>query len=142
MWASTAFLTVSGNAVKLARMRSRGFTLIELLVVLSIVALLLTLAAPQFLPNLNKAKEAVLKQDLATMRDAIDKYYSDKGAYPDKLDALVTEKYLRKIPVDPITESASTWVMVSAEQSDSGGIADIRSGAPGKARDGSILSTW
>ena len=122
--------------------RSTGFTLIELLVVLTIIALLLTLAAPQFLPNLDKARESVLKEDLATIRDAIDKYYSDKGVYPSKLDELVTGKYLRRIPIDPITDSASTWIMLSAQQPDNGGITDIHSGAPGKARDGSALGSW
>jgi general secretion pathway protein G len=120
----------------------RGFTLIELLVVLTIVALLLTIAAPEFLSNVNKAKEAVLKEDLFAFRDAIDKYYSDKGAYPPTLEALVTGKYLRKIPVDPMTDSAATWTAVSPQQSESTGIVDIRSGAPGKARDGSAFITW
>jgi len=119
-----------------------GFTLIELLVVLTIVALLLTLAAPQFLPNVNRAKEVVLKQDLAAVRDAIDKYYSDKGSYPKKLDELVSEQYLRKIPVDPMTESAATWTPVAPEHSQAGEIYDVKSGAQGRARDGSAFGTW
>lgn len=120
-----------------------GFTLIELLVVLTIVALLLTIAAPEFLSNVNKAKEAVLKEDLFVLRDAIDKYYSDKGAYPPTLDELVTHKYLRKIPVDPMTDSAKTWTAVASPQpSESTGVVDIRSGAIGKARDGSTFTTW
>ena len=122
--------------------KHEGFTLIELLVVLTIVALLLTLAAPQFLPNLKKAKEAVLREDLATIRDSIDKFYSDNGAYPTKLDQLVTGRYLRKIPIDPLTESADSWVSVSAEQTSTGEIIDIRSGAGGTARDGSSFSAW
>jgi len=123
--------------------RQLGFTLIELLVVLTIVAVLLTLAAPQFLPNINKAKEAALKEDLATMRDAIDKYYSDKGAYPNSLNDLVDGKYLRKIPVDPLTDSPTTWIPVApANQGEAGQVANIESGAPGKARDGSTFSTW
>jgi general secretion pathway protein G len=120
----------------------RGFTLIELLVVLTIVALLLTIAAPEFLSNVNKAKEAVLKEDLFTLRDAIDKFYSDKGAYPSALDDLVTGKYLRKIPVDPMTDSAASWIVVTPEQTDSTGVVDVRSGAPGKARDGSTFAMW
>jgi len=120
----------------------RGFTLIELLVVLTIVALLLTIAAPEFLSNVNKAKEAVLKQDLFAFRDAIDKYYSDRGTYPPTLDDLVTSKYLRKIPVDPMTDSAATWRVVAPQQSESTGVIDIHSGALGKARDGSVLATW
>jgi general secretion pathway protein G len=121
----------------------RGFTLIELLVVLTIVALLLTIAAPEFLSNVNKAKEAVLKEDLFALRDAIDKYYSDKGAYPSTLDDLVAGKYLRRIPVDPMTDSAATWTAVaSPQQSESPGVMDIRSGALGKSRDGSAFTTW
>jgi general secretion pathway protein G len=119
-----------------------GFTLIELLVVLTIVALLLTIAAPEFLSNVNKAKEAVLKEDLFTLRDAIDKYYGDKGAYPTSLDDLVTGRYLHKIPVDPMTDSATTWTVVSPEQGESAGVVNVRSGAPGKARNGSDFVTW
>jgi general secretion pathway protein G len=128
--------------MRLRTLTAKGFTLIELLVVLTIVALLLTLAAPQFLPNLKKAQESVLKEDLATMRDAIDKFYSDTGTYPLKLDQLVKGKYLRKIPIDPITESAETWISITGEQSESEEIIDIRSGAAGKARDGSSFSAW
>lgn len=122
--------------------RARGFTLIELLVVLTIVALLLSLAAPQFLPNITKAKESVLKEDLATMRDAIDKYYADKGSYPGKLDDLVSGKYLRRVPPDPMTDSPATWVAVSSDQADVAGIMDVRSGAPGKAKDGTSFGNF
>jgi general secretion pathway protein G len=142
MWGSMVFPTKIGNIVWLSRRIIRGFTLIELLVVLTIVALLLTIAAPEFLSNVNKAKEAVLKEDLFALRDAIDKYYSDKGAYPAALDDLVTGKYLRKIPVDPMTDSATTWTVISPEQAKSTGVVDIRSGASGKARDGSTFVTW
>jgi general secretion pathway protein G len=137
-----ASLTRIGDIARGSERVGRGFTLIELLVVLTIVALLLSIAAPEFLSNVNKAKEAVLKEDLFALRDAIDKYYTDKGAYPAALDDLVTGKYLRKIPVDPITDSAATWTVVSPEQAESTGVVDIRSGAPGKARDGSAFVTW
>jgi general secretion pathway protein G len=123
-------------------LRSVGFTLIELLVVLTIVALLLTLAAPRFFPNVNRAREVVLKQDLAAVRDALDKYYSDKGAYPKKLDDLVSERYLRKVPIDPITDSAATWIPVAPEHSEASEIFDIKSGAQGNARDGSSFRSW
>jgi general secretion pathway protein G len=123
--------------------RPNGFTLIELLVVLTIVALMLTIAAPQFLPNVNRARETVLRQDLAIMRDAIDKYYSDKGVYPQKLEQLVLAKYLKQVPIDPVTDSADTWVGVAASEQDAGsGIKDIRSGATGVARDGSGFGSW
>jgi general secretion pathway protein G len=142
MWASMAFNTATGNAPRGSARLPRGFTLIELLVVLTIVALLLTIAAPEFLANVSRAKEAVLKEDLFTLRDAIDKYYADKGAYPATLDDLVTEKYLHRIPVDPMTDSAATWTIISPNQAESAGVIDIHSGAPGPARDGSRLETW
>jgi general secretion pathway protein G len=125
--------------------RSRtGFTLIELLVVFAIIAVLLTLAVPRYFGSLGKSKEAVLKEDLFQFRDAIGKYYGDKGKYPDSLDALATDKYLRSIPVDPITDSAGTWVTVAPSEDDSakGGVFDVKSGAAGKGADGSAYSDW
>jgi general secretion pathway protein G len=114
-----------------------GFTLIELLVVLAIVALLLTIAVPRYFGSLDKSKEAVLKEDLFQMRDAIGKYYGDKGRYPETLEALASEKYLRKIPVDPITDSATTWVPVApADDRGTTGVLDVKSGADGKTADG------
>lgn len=139
---SMASLIVSGRGMNSRKLPPQGFTLIELLVVLTIVALLLTIAAPQFLPNVKRARESVLKEDLVTMRDAIDKYYADKGAFPTDLGDLVTAKYLTRIPVDPITESDATWVPALLEQSDSKEIVDLHSGAAGKARDGSPFSSW
>src|SRR5438067_7648321 len=90
-----------------------GFTLIELLVVLAIVALLLTLAVPRYFGSLDKSKEAVLREDLFQLRDAIGKYYGDKGKYPETLEALASEKYLRRIPVDPVTGTTTSWVPVA-----------------------------
>ncbi|HEY6862986.1 MAG TPA: prepilin-type N-terminal cleavage/methylation domain-containing protein [Burkholderiales bacterium] len=113
-----------------------GFTLIELLVVLAIVALLLTIAVPRYFGSLDKSKEAVLKEDLFQMRDAIGKYYGDKGKYPDTLDALVSEKYLRSVPVDPITEKKDSWVAVQPADGDATGVSDVKSGADGKTADG------
>ena len=92
-------------------MRKRGFTLIEVLVVMAIVATLLSLVAPRYFAVLERSREATLRHDLATMRDAIDRYYGDKGVYPDTLGDLVTARYLRAIPNDPVTESAQTWVV-------------------------------
>lgn len=119
-----------------------GFTLIELLVVMAIIAILVSIAAPRYFNSVEKSKEAVLKQDLSTMRDAIDKYYSDNDKYPSALDDLVTKKYLRKIPVDPITDNASTWVVVPPSNPDQGGVFDLHSGAPGNGRDGTPYSEW
>ena len=126
----------------MARTRASGFTLIELLVVMAIIALLLSIATPRYFNSVDKTKEAVLRQDLSTMRDAIDKYYGDTGQYPDTLDDLVSKKYLRKLPVDPITDSATTWVVVPPSDADQGGVYDLHSGAPGNGRDGTSYSGW
>jgi len=123
-------------------MRRSGFTLIELLVVLAIVATLLTLAVPRYFSSLDKSKEAVLKENLFQVRDAIGRYYADKGKYPGSLDALAQEKYLRKIPADPLTESATTWIIVPPQDLEKGGVYDIRSGAPGNAHDGTAYAEW
>lgn len=119
-----------------------GFTLIELLVVMAIIATLLSIAVPRYFHSMERSKEAVLRQDLATMRDALDKYYGDTGKYPDALDDLVAKKYLRSIPVDPITDSAATWVVVPPEDAGKGVVYDVRSGAEGKASDGSAYASW
>lgn len=116
--------------------RRRGFTLIELLVVMSIVAMLLALAAPRYFSSVDKSKEAMLKQTLVVTREALDKYYGDNGRYPDDLDTLVTRKYLRKLPFDPVTGSSATWIIVPPENPEKGAVFDVRSGAPGAARDG------
>ena len=138
----------SGNPATLllrrtgSRETTNGFTLIELMVVLAIVALLLTLAVPRYFGSLERSKEAVLKEDLYQLRDAIGKYYGDKGKYPESLDALASEKYLRKVPIDPITESAATWVVVAPEDPQKGGVYDVKSGAQGKSGDGSAYGDW
>ena len=122
--------------------RAGGFTLIELLVVLAIVATLLTLAVPRYYASIDKSKEAVLKENLYQMRDAIGKYHADKGKYPESLAALESDKYLRKLPLDPVTDSTATWIVVPPEDPQKGGVFDVRSGAQGKALDGSEFSTW
>jgi general secretion pathway protein G len=123
-------------------MNRRGFTLIELLVVLAIIATLLTLAVPRYFSSVDKSKEAVLKENLYQMRDAIGKYYADRGKYPESLQSLATDKYLRSVPLDPVTDSATTWVVLAPEDPQKGGVYDVKSGAPGKALDGSEFSTW
>lgn len=123
-------------------MRRRGFTLIELLVVMAVVATLLTLALPRYFGSLDRSKEAVLKENLYQMREAISRYHADKGRYPETLDGLAAEKYLRRVPLDPITESAATWQLVQPADPQQGGVYDVRSGAPGKSRDGSEYSQW
>jgi len=119
-----------------------GFTLIELLVELAIVATLLTIAAPRYLGSMERAKEAVLKEDLYQLRDAIGKYYSDRGKYPESLEALAAERYLRKVPVDPLTESNATWLTVPPADPEKSGVYDVRSGAAGRANDGTTYGDW
>ena len=123
-------------------MKRTGFTLIELLVVLAIIATLLTIAVPRYYSSLDKSKEAVLKENLYQLRDAIGKYYADRGKYPESLQALATDKYLRSVPLDPVTDSATTWIVVAPEDPQKGGVFDVKSGAVGKALDGSEFSTW
>ena len=120
---------------------SRGFTLIELLVVMAIIAVLLTLAAPRYFEHLDRSREATLKQTLAVTRDAIDKFRGDRGAYPQSLQELVERQYLRKLPFDPVTDSADTWIVVPPrDTATDSGVADLKSGAEGTSRDGTAFS--
>ena len=123
-------------------MRLRAFTLIELLVVMAIVATLLTIAVPRYFKSIQKSKETVLRENLQVTRDAIGKYYADKGKYPESIDTLRTEKYLRSIPFDPITESSTTWIVLPPDDPKKGAVFDLKSGAEGKASDGSAYSEW
>lgn len=122
--------------------RRRGFTLIELLVVLAVIATLLTLALPRYFGSVDKSKEAVLKENLFQMRDAISRYHADKGRYPESLEHLASDKYLRKVPIDPITESATTWIVVPPSDPQKTGVFDVRSGAAGKGIDGTEYAQW
>jgi general secretion pathway protein G len=114
----------------------RGFTLVELLVVLAVIGVLLSVALPRYFGNIDRSKDAVLKENLHQMREAIQHYYADKGKYPERLDALAEHKYLRRIPVDPVTEKADTWIVVAPADNAAGGVYDVKSGAEGKTRDG------
>ena len=116
--------------------RKGGFTLIELLVVLAIIALMLTLAVPRYFQTIDTSKETILSENLHATRDAIDKFYGDTGRYPDTLVELVDKRYLRAMPVDPITESTTTWVIVAPDDQFKGNVYDIKSGAPGNDRNG------
>jgi general secretion pathway protein G len=124
--------------------RAAGFTLIELLVVFAIIALLLSVALPRYQTSVQRSKEAVLKQNLTTAREAIDRYRADRGRYPDGLDDLVREGYLRSLPHDPLTESSATWTIVPPRDLAAAGgrVFDLRSGASGAARDGSRYEDW
>jgi general secretion pathway protein G len=122
--------------------KKSGFTLIELLVVLAVIATLLTIALPRYFSSLEKSREAVLQQNLALLRESLDKYHADKGKYPAALDELVSARYLRSVPLDPITESNATWISVPPSEPEMGGVYDVRSGAEGVARDGREYQKW
>jgi general secretion pathway protein G len=121
---------------------SRGFTLIELMVVMTLIALLISIAVPRYFHSIEHAKEATLKQSLIVMREAIDKFYGDNDRYPSSIAELVTKKYIRAIPVDPITESNETWVTESPSSDTSNSVSDIKSGALGTAKDGTVYAEW
>ena len=132
-------------------MRRKGFTLVELLVVMAILGILVAIAVPQLQQAPIRAKEAALREDLFTFRTCLDQFYADKGHYPETLQTLVTEKYIRKIPVDPFTKSADSWVVVMEEPDASDaaaadqppGIIDVKSGAKQiSVIDKTPYSTW
>ena len=121
----------------------RGFTLIELMVVMAIIAVLLTIAAPRYFDHLDRAKEATLRQTLAVVRDAIDKFHGDTATYPESIDDLVARRYLRAVPVDPITDSAQTWVLLPPPAANgSGKLWDLKSGAEGNSAAGTPYAEW
>ena len=123
--------------------RQRGFTLIELIVVMAIVALLVSIAAPRYFRSIERARENTLRTSLNVMRDAIDQFESDKGRYPESMDELVEDHYLRAVPVDPMTDSAATWVEVTPmDPGAKGKVYDIRSGMSGRGSDGRLLADW
>lgn len=129
------------------RKRRDGYTVIELLVVLAALGLLLGIAAPRYVRHVDNAREVALKHDLRQMREAIDKFYGDQARYPSGLDELVDKRYLRSVPADPITQSATSWVLIAPSAvgdaaAAAGAVYDVRSGAPGKALDGSPYATW
>src|SRR5580765_4728785 len=129
------------------RASARGFTLIELMIVMSIIITLSTFALVQYRHSIVFAREATLKDDLFKMRDAIDQYYADKNQWPSALDALVSEGYLRKLPEDPFTKSASTWQTVPAEPDPNNpsaevGVYDVKSGSEATALDGTKYADW
>ncbi|AME28736.1 type II secretion system protein [Burkholderia sp. PAMC 26561] len=121
--------------------RSKGFTLIELLVVLAIIAVLLTLSVPNYFHTIDRSRDAVLRENLKTTRDTIDKFYGDTGRYPDTLQELVDKRYLRTLPVDPVARS-SNWSLIAPQDPDKGLIYDLKSTAPGTAADGTSYGEW
>lgn len=115
----------SSTPVPVRRHVLRGFTLIEMMVVLTLIALLLTLAVPRYYSALDNARLNVQRQNLSTIRDAIDKFYGDKGKYPDSLEDLVAKHYLRNVPVDPVTESIN-WVVIAPQDAELGAVYDVK----------------
>lgn len=120
----------------------RGFTVVELLVVLAVTALLAAVAAPRYWQHVDQAREVALRQNLVRLRDAIDRHYADRSRYPDALQDLVALRYLRALPLDPITDRSDTWVTVAPQPPAPGAVFDVRSGAPGAARDGTPYASW
>jgi general secretion pathway protein G len=132
-----------GSRIASGRPSTRaGFSLVELLVVLAIIALLVSIVAPRAIGGVARAEEAALRQDLAIMRDALDKHYSDAGRYPAALQELVTKRYLRSIPPDPLTKSNATWITVAPADPEKGAVYDVRSGAPGAGSNGLPYAQW
>jgi general secretion pathway protein G len=126
---------------------TRGFTLIELLIVITLLVVLASIGLPTYQNSVKRAREATLKEDLFRMRDAIDQYYADKIKYPQSLQDLVTDGYLREIPKDPITDSRDTWTTVAAEPDPNNpaaepGIYDVKSGAETTSLEGTNYSEW
>jgi general secretion pathway protein G len=120
----------------------RGFTLIELLVVMAILSTLLSLALPRYYGSVKRAEEATLRHNLSLLRETIDKHYADTGRYPDTLDDLVTRRYLRQVPLDPIAGSRDAWTLVSPPAPEPGRVYDVKSSAQGTALDGTSFDTW
>lgn len=123
-------------------MRRTGFTLIEMLVVMAIMATLLAIAAPRYFDSMERAKETALRADLRILREALDKFHADTGTWPRELQNLVAARYLRELPVDPVTGAATTWQAIGNPDGSVPGVYDVHSGAPGIAHDGTAYSTW
>ena len=128
--------------VSVSASRKSGFTLIELIVTLSIIALLVSIVAPHYTGRILRSEEAVLRENLLQLRDALDKHYSDAGRYPDALPELVSKRYLRAIPRDPLTRSTDSWVVVPPADREKGGVYDVHSAAPGLGTDGKPYAQW
>ena len=121
--------------------KTNGFTLVELMVVLTVIALLLSIVVPDYVGRVRRAEEAALQENLSVMRDALDKHYADAGRYPKTLDELVSKRYLRSIPNDPLTQQA-TWLVEAPTDPQKGGVYDIHSAAKGMGSNGKPYGRW
>ena len=127
--------------------RESGFTLVELMVVMAIIVILAAIGVASYTNSITRSKEAVLREDLYRLRDALDQYHTDKGKYPGSLDDLVQEKYLRAVPTDPFTQTTDSWQTEMSEPdpsnpSDSPGVSNVKSGAEGTSLDGTKYAEW
>ncbi len=132
---------------RLASARADGFTMIELLVVITLIVILATVGMTQYRNSVTRAEEAVLKENLFRMRDAIDQFYADKNKYPTDLAELSSESYIREVPTDPMTKSKNTWTTTQAEPDANNpasqvGIYDVKSGSDRTALDGTRYADW
>jgi general secretion pathway protein G len=127
--------------------RQGGFTLLELMIVLALIITLSAIAFATYQNTVQRGREAVLRENLFRMRDAIDQHYADKGKYPASLEDLVSAGYLRKLPIDPMTQSDQSWQAVPAEPDPANpnaepGVYDVKSGSENQALDGSKYADW
>ena len=147
-WSGGAQAWLAEAAKRRRRRRGvKGFTLIELMIVMALIVVLASIGLAMHANSQTRAREAVLKEDLFRLRDAIDQYYADRNMYPSSLESLVSDKYLRAIPVDPFTQSAETWQTTMSESDPTNpsaqpGIYDVKSGSDRTAMDGSQYSSW
>lgn len=133
---------VTSSPLRSLRRAADGFTLVELLVVLAVIALLLSVAAPRYVLHVDRARETVLRENLHRVRQAIDQFHADHGRFPKDLAELVMQRYLRAAPWDPLTERHDSWTVMPPTSPAVGGVADVRSGAPGTALDGTPYAGW
>ena len=122
--------------------RPGGFTLIELMIVLSIMAILVTIAMPNYHTYIIRAKETVLKKDLSVLREVLDQFKADTGKYPEGLQELVEKRYIRSVPKDPMTNSEETWILIPAPDEEETGVFDIHSGSDLVSLDGTPYNEW